>query len=200
MGFLTSVVLAYLVASLSFAVIIAKLICAPDPRTVGSGNAGATNVLRLTNKQAAICVLLADGLKGLVAVLIGRFFHVHGVSLAFIGIIAVIGHIFPVYFNFKGGKGVATMMGALVGLSFYVGLFTILVWLTVAYFTCYSSAAALLSAVAAPIFMIINAHVDYFFPVLLMAILIIWKHWENIQRLCQGTESKIDLGRHHHGY
>lgn len=197
MGFLVSAILAYLIASLSFAVIITKLVHAPDPRTVGSGNAGATNVLRLTGKQAvAICVLLADGLKGLIAVLIGRFFHVHGGSLAFIGIVAVIGHIFPIYFDFKGGKGVATMMGALVGLSFCVGLFTILVWLIVAYFTCYSSIAALLSAVAAPIFMMISTHVDYLFPVLLMTILIIWKHWENIHRLCQGTESKIDLSKH----
>ena len=195
MGFLISVILAYLVASLSFAVIIARLVHAPDPRTVGSGNAGATNVLRLAGKQAAIYVLLADGLKGLVAVLIGRFFHVHGVSLAFVGVVAVIGHIFPVYFHFKGGKGVATMIGALVGLSFYVGLFVILVWFVITYFTYYSSIAALLSAVAAPIFMMIGAHTDYFFPVLLMAILIIWKHWENIQRLCQGTESKIDLGK-----
>lgn len=193
MGFLISVILAYLIASLSFSVIIAKLMRVPDPRTVGSGNAGANNVLRLVGKPAAIYVLLADGLKGLVAVLIGRFFHVHGTSLAFVGIVAVIGHIFPIYFDFRGGKGVATMMGALVGLSFCVGLFTILVWFIVAYFTCYASVAALLSAVAAPIFMMVGAHTDYFFPVLLMAVLIIWKHWTNIQRLCQGTESKIDL-------
>ena len=196
MGFFISVILAYLIASLSFAVIIAKLMHAPDPRIVGSGNAGATNVLRLSGKQAAIYVLLADGLKGLIAILIGRFFHVHGVSLAFVGVVAVIGHIFPVYFNFKGGKGVATMMGALIGLSFCVGLFAILVWFIVAYFTCYSSVAALLSVIAAPIFMMIGAHADYFFPVLLMAILIIWKHWENIQQLCQGTENKIDLDKH----
>lgn len=193
MGFLISVILAYLIASLSFSVIIAKLMRVPDPRTVGSGNAGANNVLRLVGKPAAIYVLLADGLKGLVAVLIGRFFHVHGTSLAFVGIVAVIGHIFPIYFDFRGGKGVATMMGALVGLSFCVGLFTILVWFIVAYFTCYASVAALLSAVAAPIFMMVGAYTDYFFPVLLMAVLIIWKHWTNIQRLCQGTESKIDL-------
>lgn len=195
MGFLISVILAYLIASLSFAVIIAKLMRAPDPRAVGSGNAGANNVLRLLGKQAAIYVLLADGLKGLAAVLIGRFFHVHGASLAFLGIVAIIGHIFPIYFDFKGGKGVATMMGALVGLSFCVGLFTILVWFIVAYFTCYASVAALLSAVAAPIFMMVSTHTDYFVPVLLMAVLIVWKHWVNVQRLCQGAESKIDLGK-----
>ena len=195
MGFLVSVILAYLIASLSFAVIIAKFMCIPDPRTIGSGNAGANNVLRLVGKQAAVYVLLADGLKGLVAVLIGRFFHVHGASLAFIGVVAVVGHLFPIYFDFKGGKGVATMMGALVGLSSCVGLFTILVWFIAAYFTCYASVAALLSAVAAPVFMMIGAHTDYFFPVLLMAVLIIWRHWENIQRLCQGTEGKIDLGK-----
>lgn len=195
MGFLISVILAYLIGSLSFAVIIAKLMRAPDPRTVGSGNAGATNILRLAGKQAAVYVLLADGLKGLVAVLIGRFFHVYGVGLAFLGLVAVISHVFPIYFNFKGGKGVATMMGALVGLSFWVGLFAILVWFIVAYFTCYSSVAALVSAIAALIFTMIGAHGDYFFSVLLMAILIIWKHWENIQRLRQGTENKIDFGK-----
>ena len=195
MGFVISVILAFLIGSLSFAIIIAKLMRAPDPRTVGSGNAGATNILRLAGKQAAIYVFLADGLKGLVAIFFGRFFHIHGVSLAFVGFAAVIGHVFPVYFNFKGGKGVATMIGALVGLSFWVGLFVILIWLIAAYFTCYSSVAALLSAVAAPIFMMISTHTNYFFPVLLMAILIIWKHWENIQRLRQGRESKIDFGK-----
>lgn len=193
MGFLVSVVLAYLISSLSFAVIISKLACVPDPRTIGSGNAGANNILRLVGKRAAAYVLLADGLKGLVSVLIGRFFHVHGASLAFIGIVAVIGHIFPVYFDFKGGKGVATMIGALVGLSSCIGLCTVLVWFIAAYFTCYASVAALFSAVAAPIFIMIGAHTDYFFPVLFMAILIIWRHWENIQRLCQGTEDKIDF-------
>ncbi|QTS83906.1 glycerol-3-phosphate 1-O-acyltransferase PlsY [Coxiella endosymbiont of Amblyomma nuttalli] len=195
MGCLISVTLAYFIGSLSFAIIISKLMHALDPRMVGSGNAGATNILRLVGKQAAIYVLLADGLKGLIAVLIGRLFHVHGMNLAFVGLITVIGHIFPIYFSFKGGKGVATMTGALFGLSFWVGLFSILVWFTVAYFTRYSSVATLVLTIAAPVFMVISTHIDYFFPVLIMVTFIIWKHWENIQRLCQRTERKIDFGK-----
>lgn len=191
MGFIISIILAYLIGSLSFAIIIAKLMRLPDPRSTGSKNPGATNMLRLGGTKAAVAVLLADGAKGLVAVIIGRLFHVHGVSLAFVALVATLGHVFPLYFKFKGGKGVATMMGSLLGLSFWVGLFAIATWFLVAFLTRYSSLAALVSSVAAPIYFMVGSHADYLFPVILMTLLIIWKHWENIQRLRKGTEEKI---------
>lgn len=193
MAFLISIILAYLIGSLSFAIIVAKLMCFRDPRSTGSGNAGATNMLRMAGKQAALYVLLGDALKGLIAVLIARFLGAYGVSLAFIALVVVIGHVFPLYFKFRGGKGVATMLGAFLGLSFWIGLFLIATWLIIAYLFRYSSVATLVSAVAAPIYMMIGAHADYFFPVLLITILVVWKHWENIQRLCKGTEGKIQF-------
>lgn len=194
MAFFISIILAYLIGSLSFAIILAKLMCFRDPRTTGSGNAGATNMLRMAGKQAALYVLLGDALKGLIAVLIARFLGVYGVSLACIALVVVIGHVFPLYFKFRGGKGVATMLGAFLGLSFWIGLFLIATWLIIAYLFRYSSVATLVSAVAAPIYMMIGgAYVDYFFPVLLMTILVVWKHWENIQRLRKGIEGKIQF-------
>ncbi|WP_267256826.1 glycerol-3-phosphate 1-O-acyltransferase PlsY [Coxiella endosymbiont of Ornithodoros maritimus] len=193
MVFIISIIIAYLLGSLSFAVIVAKLMKLADPRTIGSGNAGATNVLRVGGRQAAFYVLLGDAAKGLIAILIARFLNVQGVSLAFVGLVAVLGHFFPVYFKFRGGKGVATMMGVLLGLSFWTGLFVIATWVIVVCIFPYSSVAALVSAVATPICIIITGRTDYIFPVLIIAILIIWKHWENFQRLRKGTEDKIKL-------
>lgn len=193
MGFIISIIVAYLIGSISCAIITAKLLKLPDPRTQGSGSAGATNMLRVGGKQAAITVLIGDALKGLIAVLIGRLFHLHGVELGFVALVVVIGHVFPLYFKFKGGKGVATAIGAILGLSFWVAIFLIATWIIVALIFRYASVAGIVSAIAAPIYMLIGHHGDYFFPLLLIAILIIWKHWENIQRLRQGTEGKLDF-------
>ena len=193
MAFLISIILAYLIGSLSFAIIIAKLMRFPDPRTVGSRNTGATNVLRIAGKQAALYVLLGDALKGLIAVLIARFLDVYGVSLGFVALVVVIGHVFPLYFKFKGGKGVATMLGAFLGLSFWISLFFIATWLIIAYFFRYASVATLVCTIPAPVYMMIGARADYFFPILLIMMLIVWNHWENIQRLRKGTERKIQF-------
>ncbi|MFW0078893.1 MAG: glycerol-3-phosphate 1-O-acyltransferase PlsY [Coxiella endosymbiont of Haemaphysalis qinghaiensis] len=193
MTFLISIILAYLIGSLSFAIIVAKLMRFPDPRTTGSGNAGATNMLRVSGKQAAFYVLLGDTLKGLIAILIARFLDIHGVSLAFVALVVVIGHVFPLYFKFKGGKGIATMLGAFLGLSFWIGLLLTTTWFIIVYFFHYSSVAALVSAIPAPIYMMVSAHADYFFPVLLIATFVVWNHWENIQRLRKGTEKKIQF-------
>ena len=193
MAFFVSIILAYLIGSLSFAIIIAKHMRFPDPRTTGSGNAGATNTLRVSGKQTAFYVLFGDILKGLIAILIARSLDVYGVSLAFVALVVVIGHVFPLYFKFKGGKGIATMLGAFLGLSFWVGLFLIATWLIIVYLFHYSSAAALASAVPAPIYMMVDAHTDYFFPVVLITIFIVWNHRENIQRLRKGTEKKIQF-------
>ncbi|MFW0042572.1 MAG: glycerol-3-phosphate 1-O-acyltransferase PlsY [Coxiella endosymbiont of Dermacentor silvarum] len=193
MVFFISIMLAYLIGSFSFAIIVAKLMRFPDPRTIGSRNPGTTNMLRVAGKQAALYVLLGDALKGLTAVFIARFLGVYGISLAFVALVVIIGHIFPLYFKFKGGKGIATILGAFLGLSFWIDLFLIATWLTIAYLFRYSSVAALVSVTAAPIYMIIGAHTDYFFPASLIAILVIWKHWENIQRLRKGNERKIQF-------
>ena len=191
MGFLISVVIAYLLGSLSFAVIVAEFKKFPDPRVTGSGNAGATNMLRMVGKQTALYVLLGDILKGLIAILIARFLNIQGMNLSFVGLVAVLGHIFPIYFKFQGGKGVATMMGVLLGLSFWIGLFVIITWIIIGYLFRYASVAALVSIIAAPVYTIIGGRVDYFFPILLIATLVIWKHWKNFQRLWKGIEKKI---------
>ena len=164
-----------------------------DPRTTGSGNPGATNMLRVAGKQVALYALLGDTLKGLITIFIARFLGVYGVKLAFVALAVVIGHVFPLYFKFKGGKGIATILGAFLGLSFWIDLFLIATWLIVAYLFRYSSVAALVSAIAAPVYMIIGSHIDYFFPVSLITILVIWRHWENIQRLYKGGEGKIQF-------
>lgn len=191
MGFVISIIIAYLLGSVSCAVIVSKIMKLPDPRKEGSGNPGTTNVLRLGGKKAAIYVLIGDALKGLIAVIIGRLFHVDGILLGFVALAAVIGHVFPVFFKFKGGKGVATSIGAILGLSFWVGIFLIATWIIVALIFRYASVAALITAIAAPIYMLIAGRASFAFPVLLITILIIWKHWENIDRLRKGTEGKI---------
>jgi len=190
-NFLISVIIAYLLGSVSCAVIVSKIMKLPDPRKEGSGNPGATNVFRLGGKKAAIYVLIGDALKGLIAVIIGRLFHVDGILLGFVALAAVIGHVFPIFFKFKGGKGVATSIGAILGLSFWVGIFLIATWIIVALIFRYASVAALITAIAAPIYMLIAGRGGFAFPVLLITILIIWKHWENINRLRKGTEGKI---------
>ena len=191
MSFLISVIIAYLLGSLSFAIIVSKFKKFSDPRATGSGNAGATNMLRMVGKQTALYVLLGDILKGLFSVLIARFLNIQGMSLAFVGLVAVLGHLFPVYFKFRGGKGVATMMGVLLGLSLWIGLFVIITWIIIGYLFRYASVAALVSIISAPIYTMIGGRVDYVFPVLLIGVLAIWKHWNNFQRLWQGIEKKI---------
>lgn len=191
MTFIISIIIAYLLGSVSSAVIVSKMLKLPDPRKKGSGNPGTTNVLRLSGKQAAIYVLMGDVLKGLIAVIIGRLFHVHSIALGFVAFAAVMGHIFPIYFKFRGGKGVATSIGAILGLSFWVALFLIATWIIVALIFRYACVAALITAIATPIFMLLAGHGSYAFPMLLITLLIIWKHWENIGRLRKGTEDKI---------
>lgn len=194
MLFLLFLILAYLLGSVSSAVIVCKLMNLPDPRLEGSKNPGATNVLRIGTKYAALAVLLGDGLKGFIPVLIA---HLLGLSFFFQGLIALaalMGHIFPVFFNFEGGKGVATFLGALLAMSPLLGLTAIVVWLIVAFTTKYSSLSSLTSAVAVTLLSPwILGHFDAVFPMLLMTLVLFWRHQENIGRLKAGTESKIDL-------
>src|SRR3990167_3130508 len=190
---LICVVIAYLLGSVSSAIILAKLLNKPDPRLSGSGNPGATNALRTGGKKMGAMVLAADLAKGLIAVLIGRFFGVEGFALAVVGLAAVIGHIFPVFFNFKGGKGVATALGAIIGLNLWLGILTAIIWVVVARLSRYASLASLVSALSACLMTLIISHSSYFLPLVIMTGLIIWRHAENIKKLQAGTENKIQF-------
>ena len=193
--------LAYLIGSLSFAVIVSSIMGLNDPRTYGSGNPGATNVLRSGSKAAAALTLLLDAVKGLVPVLLVKYcgpdYGLHEGTLALVAIGAFLGHLFPIFFKFKGGKGVATALGVLLGLSGWLGLFVLLTWLLVAFVTRYSSLSALIAAVMAPVYYVLfgGSLWSYDKPVLLaviaMSALLLWRHAENISRLLKGQESKI---------
>ncbi len=191
MSILISLVIAYLLGSLSGAMLIAKVFDLPDPRTQGSGNAGATNMLRHAGKKAAIWVLLIDLFKGLLAVWLGRIFGCSDLALGFVALAAVAGHVYPLFFKFKGGKGVATALGVLFGLSFWVGLLVLITWLIVALLTRYSSLASIVATIAAPVYVLIATANSFLPGVLLIMGLILVKHWGNMQRLRDGSESKI---------
>lgn len=190
------VVAAYLIGSLSFAVIISRLMGLNDPRIYGSGNPGATNVLRSGNKVAAILTLLFDALKGLVPVLLVRQFGApYGLgegTAALVGLAAFLGHLWPVFFRFEGGKGVATAAGVLLGINPWLGLATLATWLIIAVFFRYSSLASLVAAVFAPFYqMLIWGTGPVVGAILLMSLLLVWRHSANIRKLMAGQESRI---------
>ncbi len=185
--------LAYLIGAIPFAVVTSRLLGLTDPRSYGSGNPGATNVLRSGNKLAAALTLLGDAGKGLVAVwVMARWGSDTSVAIALAGLAAFVGHIFPVTLGFKGGKGVATALGVLAAYGGGLVSICVAVWLMVAIMTGYSSAAAIIAAVVAPIaaHQLIGAPAITF-ACLVMAILLTWRHAENIQRLLSGTERKF---------
>jgi len=189
-------VLAYLIGSVSFAVIVSATMGLADPRSYGSGNPGATNVLRSGNKKAAVLTLIGDAFKGWLAVWLvvkyGPGFGLGNLAIALATIAVFIGHLFPVFFRFKGGKGVATAAGVLLAIHPVLGVATLLTWLIIAFFFRYSSLAALAAAVFAPIF-----DVFLFGPsaislaILAMSVLLFWRHRSNISKLIAGTESRI---------
>ena len=187
-----AIVAAYLLGSVPFAMISSKLFGLADPRTYGSGNPGATNVLRSGNKKAALFTLIGDAAKGAVAVIIAQQI---GLSVTQIGLVALavfIGHLYPIFLKFKGGKGVATAAGVLLAFDPFLGLAVAGTWLFVAYVSRYSSLAAVLAAAAAPIYQILMHGGDGRTLVVgIIAMALIGKHWENIQRLLAGKESKI---------
>ena len=187
---------AYLIGSLSFAVIVSRVMGLNDPRTYGSGNPGATNVLRSGNKAAAVVTLLLDALKGYLPVaLVQAFGGAYGLdegTLALVGLAAFLGHLWPVFFHFKGGKGVATAAGVLLGLNPWLGLATLATWVIIAVFTRYSSLAALVAAVFAPFYQVlIWERGPVAFAVAAMGVLLIYRHKANIAKLLKGTESKL---------
>lgn len=189
-------VLAYLLGSLSFAVIVSRLMGLGDPRSYGSGNPGATNVLRSGNKLAAALTLLFDALKGflpvLAVVLWGGPRGLGEGTAAAVGFAAFTGHVWPVFFGFKGGKGVATALGVLLALNPWLGAATLMTWLAVAFVSRYSSLAAIVAAVCAPLYQLMAWDSGpVAIAVTLMGMLLIWRHGANIAKLVAGTESKL---------
>lgn len=183
---------AYLLGSLSSAIIVCRLMGLPDPRTHGSNNPGATNVLRIGGKKAAAFTLGGDMLKGLLPMLLGQLFGVAAPVLALIGLTAFLGHLYPLFFQFKGGKGVATALGILFGLYWPVGLVVALLWLAMAKLLKISSLSALVSMALAPL------AVWWFLPIwelitmqLLVTLVLFWRHRRNIQQLLSGNEGRI---------
>jgi glycerol-3-phosphate acyltransferase PlsY len=181
---------AYLLGSLSTAVIACRLTGLPDPRTQGSGNPGATNVLRFGGKKLAVIVLLGDLLKGLIPVLVAQALALSPQTVGIVGLLAFAGHIFPVFFGFRGGKGVATALGVILGLSWPTALILVAIWVAVALLFKYSSLAALCAALAAPVVIWLNAP-DYVIVVLILSLVLLWRHRSNIRNLLRGAEPRV---------
>ncbi|MFC5480115.1 glycerol-3-phosphate 1-O-acyltransferase PlsY [Massilia suwonensis] len=196
MNTLIATVAAYLIGSISFAVVMSRLFGLSDPRTYGSKNPGATNVLRSGSKKAAIATLIGDGAKGWLAVFLavkfGPQYGLDDAGIALVSIAVFLGHLWPVFFRFVGGKGVATALGVLLGLNVWLGLATLVTWLVVAYAFRYSSLAALIASVFAPFYYGLLFGVDeILFAVVAMSALLLWRHSSNIANLIAGKESRI---------
>jgi acyl phosphate:glycerol-3-phosphate acyltransferase len=185
-------ILAYFMGSISSAVVVSKLMGLQDPRSAGSGNPGATNMLRVGGKKAAAITLLGDILKGMVPVAIAHVVTTDPLILALVAFMAFLGHLFPLFFGFHGGKGVATAFGALVALSPWVGLALVITWSVIAAMFRYSSLSAVTAALLAPayVWLLLPAR-PYFYITLAMAALLLWRHRSNIRNLLAGTEGKI---------
>lgn len=183
-------IVSYLMGSVSTAILVCRALGYPDPRSEGSNNPGATNVLRIAGKGPALLTLAGDVGKGILAILLGRVLSVDELTLALMGLAAFIGHLFPLYFNFEGGKGVATALGVITTLAWPIGLGIMLIWLVVAVLSRYSSLAALVSWALAPLLVYLYQPV-LFYPIALMAVLLIIRHHANIKKLWAGTESRI---------
>ena len=186
----------YLFGSISTAIIVCKLMGLPDPRTEGSGNPGATNVARLGGKKAAALTLVGDMLKGLVPVLIAHAMQAGPVILAATALAAFLGHLYPVFFGFRGGKGVATALGVIFGLYWPVGLLTTAIWLVMAVLFRYSSLAALTAILLTPPgFIWLWPEKPVIIAMVIMTILLYWRHRSNIANLLNGSEGKISFGK-----
>lgn len=200
-----AVLAAYLIGSLSFAVIVSKLMGLSDPRSYGSKNPGATNVLRSGNKAAAVLTLMLDGIKGWVPMALvmwfGKDYGMREGTLAAVGFAAFIGHLYPVFFGFQGGKGVATAAGVLFGVHWVLGLATLATWVIVAGFSRYSSLAAIACAIFAPWYYLIGDRAFWYVDKLMavaivtMSAFLIFRHRENIIKLLKGTESKLGASK-----
>jgi glycerol-3-phosphate acyltransferase PlsY len=200
MNLLIAIVLAYLIGSVSFAVLVSRAFGLPDPHTYGSGNPGATNVLRTGRKAAAVLTLLGDALKGWLAVFLVQQ-HVLGepVVVAAAAVAVTLGHMYPVYHRFRGGKGVSTALGVLLALDAWLAAGTLATWLIIVFFFRISSLAALVAAAFAPFFAFFLYGMGRFalepaLAVTIISVLLVWRHRENIRNLLAGTEGKISGG------
>ncbi|MCS5709861.1 glycerol-3-phosphate 1-O-acyltransferase PlsY [Candidatus Berkiella aquae] len=187
---IVGVIGAYLLGSISSAILVSKILRLPDPRTEGSGNPGATNVLRIGGKGPAILVLLGDVAKGWLPVMLVKYFTTDPWIISSVLLAAVMGHIFPLFFQFKGGKGVATAVGGLLGLSLTLGSIFIFTWLGIFALTRYSSLSALIAISAVPLFAWGFLDKRYAVVLALLALVIIWRHRSNVKRLLEGKEEK----------
>jgi glycerol-3-phosphate acyltransferase PlsY len=191
-----AVLVAYCIGSLSFAVIVSRVMGLADPRSYGSGNPGATNVLRTGNRSAAVLTLALDALKGyvpvLAALLLAPRLGFGSGTVAAVGLAAFAGHVWPLFFHFKGGKGVATAAGVLLAFNPWLGAATIVTWVIVAAFSRYSSLASLAAAAFAPFYQLLIWDADgYALAIVVMSLLLVWRHEGNIRKLIAGTESKL---------
>jgi acyl phosphate:glycerol-3-phosphate acyltransferase len=186
------VVLSYLSGSISSAIVVASMFSLPDPRQYGSQNPGATNMLRLGGKKYALYTLLGDLLKGLIPVLIAHYFTQSPLVMALVMLAAFLGHLFPIFFGFKGGKGVATGLGVMLGYAWWLGLAAVGIWLAMAAISRYSSLSALTAFVLTPLVYVLVVGMDWIFAVLVViSVMVVITHRGNIQRLLQGEEKKI---------
>ncbi len=196
-----AVVVAYLLGSIPFAIIVSRVAGIADPRSFGSGNPGATNVLRSGHKGAAAATLLLDAFKGWLAVSLvmefGWRFGIDDTGVAAVALAVFVGHLWPVFFGFKGGKGVATALGILFALAWWLGLATAMTWIVIAVFLRYSSLAALIAAIFAPFYYALLVGFDVIGgAILVMSALIVYRHRANIAKLLAGTESRIGAKKH----
>lgn len=182
----------YLIGSVASAIVVCRIWRLPDPRWQGSGNPGATNVLRMGGKAPAAATLIGDVLKGVLPVTLGQWLNVETTTLAAIALAAFFGHLYPVFFNFQGGKGVATAFGALIGIAPWAALITVGVWLLVALTTRLSSLAALSASIVAPLLLWwLDQPQAISVALVIIAMLLVWRHRDNIQRLRAGQEQRI---------
>jgi len=197
--------IAYLIGSISFAVMVSKSMGLPDPYSYGSGNPGATNVLRTGNKQAAVLTLIGDGAKGFVAVLLARLIlgdasltqTLNSWVLCGVVLAVFLGHLFPIFHGFRGGKGVATACGILFGINWVLGLATLSTWLIVAFFTRYSSLAAICAAIFGPVYCVFLFGVGPMgLTLTAVCVLLLWRHRNNIVKLLDGSETRIGSKKH----
>jgi len=197
--------IAYVIGSISFAVIVSKSMGLPDPYTYGSGNPGATNVLRTGNKKAAVLTLIGDGAKGFIAVLLARLIlgdasltqTLNSWVLCGVVLAVFLGHLFPIFHGFRGGKGVATACGILFGINWILGLATFSTWLIVAFFTRYSSLAAICAAIFGPLYCVFLFGVGPMgLTLTAVCVLLLWRHRNNIVKLLDGSETRIGSKKH----
>jgi len=189
---ITLIIAAYLLGSVSSAIVVCRLMGLPDPRTQGSNNPGATNVLRIGGKKPAAITLVGDSLKGFIPVLIANLMNVEISTLAAVSMAAFLGHLYPVFFRFQGGKGVATALGVQFGLSWMIGGSVAAIWLFIAYVIKVSSLSALVSMALAPLIVwLVTASTSLTVMSAIMTLLLFWRHRSNIQKLIAGDEGKI---------